>query len=94
MIFRAAHTARDLLLAAQLRSQVTFESEDYATLVALVGAGHGIAIVPASVGMRPPRRIRAIGIRSTVKGAIGLTWSRTRELPEMPKAFRDFTPSA
>lgn len=94
MIFRSAEISRDLLHAAQLTSRVTFESEDYASLIALVRVGYGIAIVPSSVGMRPPRGIKAAYIRSTKIGAIGLTWSRARELPKMPKTFRDFALSA
>jgi LysR family transcriptional activator of glutamate synthase operon len=78
-----------LLRAAGVAPQVSFESQDHATIVGLVAAGLGIAIVPEPmVG-----QFGTVGIRIDSPGArrtIGLTWRARRELSAPAARFRDF----
>jgi LysR family transcriptional activator of glutamate synthase operon len=89
MIFRSAQTARDVLRDALLAKNIIFESDDYATLLGLVAADHGIAIVPADL-QRKFRGVKHVRIRSAPNRTIGVTWARSRPLSEIAHRFCDF----
>ncbi|MGH7717062.1 MAG: LysR family transcriptional regulator, partial [Vulcanimicrobiaceae bacterium] len=89
MIFRSAQTARGSLYDALLGKNVVFESDDYATLVGLVAAGHGIAVVPADFKKRY-HGVKRLRMRSGPKRTIGVTWARSRPLSDETKRFRGF----
>lgn len=70
---------------------VAFEADDVATVRALVGAGLGIAILPAL------HRPAASGTPATLSIAaqdatrpVGLAWIAGRQLPGLAEAFRDW----
>ena len=89
MIFRSAQTARDVLHDELLARNIIFESDDYATLLGLVAAGHGIAIIPADL-QKPYRGVKRVRIRSAPKRTIGVTWARSRPLSEVAQQFCDY----
>ncbi|KAJ1682992.1 hypothetical protein LUZ63_021772 [Rhynchospora breviuscula] len=68
---------------------VSFESQDLATIVGLVGAGLGLAIVPDSIAAAAgvhQIRLTAHAARRT----IGLTWAADRPLSAPAARLRDF----
>jgi LysR family transcriptional activator of glutamate synthase operon len=78
-----------LLLDAGVSPQVAFESEDLTTIVGLVAAGLGVAIVPEAVAGRSDAdavTISGVAARRT----IGLTWRHGRELTPPAERFRTF----
>lgn len=78
-----------LLREAGVAPPVSFESQDLATIVGLVAAGLGVAVVPEAFAGRNG----TVGVDIAAEGArrtIGLTWRSDRELPPPAVAFRDF----
>ncbi|MFM6847692.1 MAG: LysR family transcriptional regulator [Terrabacter sp.] len=78
-----------LLDEAGVDLAVSFESADLATVEGLVGAGLGVAIVPAAFAGQSG----SVGLRITSPGAtrtIGLTWRTDRPLAPPAQAFVDF----
>jgi LysR family transcriptional activator of glutamate synthase operon len=68
---------------------VAFEADDVATLRALVGAGLGVAILPAL--HQPPAPGAPATLAITAKDAtrpVGLAWVAGRQLPALAEAFR------
>jgi LysR family transcriptional regulator, transcription activator of glutamate synthase operon len=68
---------------------VAFEADDVATVRALVGAGLGIAILPALHQPAAPGAPATLAIAA--KGAarpVGLAWIAGRQLPGLAEAFR------
>lgn len=82
-----------LLGDAGVVPDVSFESQDLATIEGLVAAGLGVAIVPEpSAGASG-----TIGIRISADGArrtIGLTWRADRQLSAPAARFRDIVGAA
>lgn len=78
-----------LLRGAGVSPAVSFESQDLATIVGLVAAGLGVAVVPEAFA----GRAGTVGVRIAAEGAqrtIALTWRTDRELPPPAVRFRDF----
>ncbi len=78
-----------LLREAGVAPTVSFESQDLATIVGLVAAGLGVAVVPEAFAGQDG----TIGVAISAEGArrtIGLTWRSDRDLPPPAVAFRDF----
>jgi LysR family transcriptional activator of glutamate synthase operon len=78
-----------LLRGAGVSPAVSFESQDLATIVGLVAAGLGVAVVPEAFA----GRAGTVGLRIAADGAqrtIALTWRGDRELPPPAVRFRDF----
>jgi LysR family transcriptional regulator, transcription activator of glutamate synthase operon len=70
---------------------VAFEADDVATVRALVGAGLGIAILPAlhqPVASGGPATL-AIAAQDAAR-PVGLAWIAGRQLPALAEAFRDW----
>lgn len=68
---------------------ISFESQDLATIVGLVAAGLGVAVVPEAFA----GQAGTIGVRISADAArrtIGLTWRDDRALPPPAARFRDF----
>jgi LysR family transcriptional regulator, transcription activator of glutamate synthase operon len=73
---------------------VAFEADDVATVRALVGAGLGIAILPAQhqpAASGGPATLAIAGQRAT--RPIGLAWIAGRQLPATAEAFRGWLAS-
>ena len=82
-----------LLREAGVSPEVSFESQDLATIEGLVAAGLGIAIVPEPFAGQSG----TIGVRIASAGArrtIGLTWRTDGALPAPAVRFRDFVTSS
>ncbi len=77
--------------AAGIAPRIVFEGDEVATLVGLVGAGFGVALVPKGVeralGAAIPLRVRSPKCTRT----IGVAWCRDRYLSPIAATFRDFT---
>jgi LysR family transcriptional regulator, transcription activator of glutamate synthase operon len=74
---------------------VAFETDDVATVRALVGAGLGIAILPA---LHQPATTEApatlvIAAQDATR-PVGLAWIKGRQLPGLAEAFRDWVISS
>jgi DNA-binding transcriptional LysR family regulator len=75
--------------------EVAFEADDVATVRALVGAGLGIAILPAQ--HRPPASDAPATLAIAGQDAtrpLGLAWIAGRQLPGLAEAFRAWLTSA
>jgi LysR family transcriptional regulator, transcription activator of glutamate synthase operon len=83
----------ELCATAGFTPHVVFEGDDLPTLAALVGAGLGVAIVPAmGADLTAPRPGEPRLVPLADDGAfrdIGLTWSADRRLLPSPVLFRD-----
>lgn len=78
-----------LLREAGVALDISFESQDLATIEGLVAAGLGIAIVPeAMVGPSGTHGIQIIGSPGA-RRAIGLTWRTDRRLPPAAERLRE-----
>ena len=78
----------DLLRAAGVAPAVAFESEDLTTIVGLVAAGLGVAVVPDVVAERAGAD--AVALAGGAVRTIGLTWRLGRELTPPAERFRQF----
>lgn len=77
-----------LLREAGVALEVSFESQDLATIEGLVAAGLGVAIVPeAIVGVSGTHGISILGSPGA-RRAIGLTWRTDRQLPPAAERLR------
>lgn len=75
--------------------EVAFEADDVATVRALVGAGLGVAILPAL--HRPPASDAPATLTIAEQDAtrpLGLAWMAGRQLPGLAEAFRSWLISA
>jgi len=82
-----------LLRDAGVPMQVSFESQDLATIEGLVAAGLGVALVPEPFAGQSG----TVGIPLTAEAArrtIGLTWRTDRPLVPPAARFRDFVRNA
>ncbi len=79
----------ELARAAGFTPRIVFEGDEVATLVGLVGAGFGVALVPKGVesalGVAVPLRVRTPQCART----IGLAWRHDRYATPLVAAFRD-----
>jgi LysR family transcriptional activator of glutamate synthase operon len=78
----------DLLREAGVTPEVSFESQDLATIEGLVAAGLGVAILPEALAGHSG----TIGIPLSTRAArraIGLTWRADRDLAAPAARFRD-----
>lgn len=82
LLFRAAKTSRDALIAmardAEAPVRIALESSSIGTLFALTRAGFGISLVPESL-RDVPAGLRAVPIEATPYRTIGLATLRSRE---------------
>ncbi len=77
-----------LLREAGVALDISFESQDLATIEGLVAAGLGVAIVPeAMVGPSGTQGIQILGSPGA-RRAIGLTWRTDRQLPPAAERLR------
>lgn len=77
-----------LLREAGVALEVSFESQDLATIEGLVAAGLGVAIVPeAIVGVSGTHGVQILGSPGA-RRAIGLTWRTDRQLPPAAERLR------
>jgi LysR family transcriptional regulator, transcription activator of glutamate synthase operon len=77
-----------LLREAGVALEISFESQDLATIEGLVAAGLGVAIVPeAMVGLSGTHGIQIQGSPGA-RRAIGLTWRTDRQLPPAAERLR------
>ena len=68
---------------------ISSEVDDPSSLVGLVAAGHGVAIVtPEHAAFAQVTRIRIS--QNQARREIGVAWSKNRYLSTMTRAFRDF----
>ena len=68
---------------------ISFESQDLATIVGLVAAGLGVAVVPEAFA----GQAGTVGVRigaDAARRTIGLTWRDDRPMPAPAARFRDF----
>lgn len=78
-----------LLREAGVALEVSFESQDLATIEGLVAAGLGVAIVPeAIVGQSGTHGVQIVGSPGA-RRAIGLTWRTDRQLPPAAERLRE-----
>lgn len=78
----------DLLRAAGVSPSIAFESEDLTTIVGLVAAGLGVAVVPDLVAERAGAR--AVPLTGGARRTIGLTWRLDRALTPPAERLRGF----
>jgi DNA-binding transcriptional LysR family regulator len=70
---------------------VAFEADDVATVHALVGAGLGIAVLPAMHRPPAPGTVRTLAIDGQdATRPVGLAWIAGRSLPAMAGTFRSW----
>ena len=75
----------EFCLRAGFVPKIAFEGEEIATLRAIVAAGLGVAIIPATAETGPPE----IRISDPVcRRSIGLLWEPARYQPELTQQFR------
>ena len=81
----------DLCRAAGFSPRVAFEGEDAATARGLVGAGLGVALLPATASLLSEPGIAAVGITAPKAArTVGLAWMADRPVTGPVAAFRDF----
>lgn len=78
----------DLLRAAGVAPSIAFESEDLTTIVGLVAAGLGVAVVPDVVAERAGAD--AVALSGGGRRTIGLTWRLDRPLTPPAERLRRF----
>ena len=77
-----------LLREAGVSPTVAFESEDLTTIVGLVAAGLGVAVVPDVIAERSGAE--AVALEGGARRTIGLTWRSDRELTPPAERLRRF----
>lgn len=91
LIARSAATTRRALVEAARTSgfaaNIVFESDDFATIIGLVEAGHGVALLPEHCAL-PTHASVAIPIRPSPKRTIGVGHSKARPISEAAAAMR------
>jgi LysR family transcriptional activator of glutamate synthase operon len=87
--------SEDLCEAAGFQPRVAFEAEDLPTIEGFVGAGLGVAIVPASghpVGRKDGSPIRWLGLLDQgASRVVGVAWSSQRRLLPAAQRFLEAT---
>lgn len=77
----------ELARQAGFTPNIVFEGDEVSTLVGLVGAGFGVALVPESVAHIRGRAI-PVKLRTGPLRTIGIAWVRNRYLSPAVEAFR------
>ena len=81
----------ELCRAAGFTPQVAFESTDLTTIDRLVGAGLGVAILPAGAVRNPDSGATPVNLEGVnARRDIGLTWRLRGELSPAAARFRAF----
>jgi DNA-binding transcriptional LysR family regulator len=81
----------ELCRAAGFTPQVAFESTDLTTIDRLVGAGLGVAILPAGAVRNPDGGATPVNLEGVdARRDIGLTWRLGRDLSPAAERFRSF----
>lgn len=81
----------DLCRAAGFSPQVAFESTDLTTIDRLVGAGLGVAILPAGAVRNPDSGATPVNLEGVnARRDIGLSWRLRGELSPAAERFRSF----
>ncbi len=78
----------ELCAAAEITPAITFESSELTTITGLAGAGLGVGVVPVE-GSDPHADVVLVPLAGESR-EIGLTWYRSRPLPDAAARFRDF----
>lgn len=78
----------ELCAAADVTPRIAFESSELATVVGLVGAGLGVGVVPVEANS-PSADVATVPLAGESR-EIGLTWLRSRPLPDAAVRFREF----
>ncbi len=86
------HLTDELCASAGFTPRTVYEGDDLQTMIAMVAAGLGVAVVPAmgnDPGRRAPNRATLLALRD-VRAArdIGLAWSAERRLLPAAESFR------
>ena len=93
LMYRRGRSSRDLseTYAAEngFALNVTFESNEFATLTNLAASGYGIAIVPDSLRTSNTHAV-TLPLRPDLRVRMGLFWMKARPLRPMAATFRDF----
>jgi DNA-binding transcriptional LysR family regulator len=83
--------ADDLCAAAGFIPRLAFEGEEVDTVRGLVGAGLGVALLPATAPGRGGRGVVGVPIREPrASRTVGLVWMAGRPSPPPAAAFREF----
>lgn len=81
----------ELCRQAGFTPRIVFEGEQVGTIRGLVGAGFGVALLPAASTPEPDPAVAAIRITAPrAARTVCLTWLADRELTEPAAAFREF----
>jgi DNA-binding transcriptional LysR family regulator len=81
----------ELCRAAGFEPRIAFEGEETATCRGLVGAGLGVALLPALAAIDADPEVAAVRITAPrAARTVGLAWVADRPLPAPVAAFRDF----
>ena len=83
--------ADDLCASAGFAPRIAFEGEEADTVRGLVGAGLGVALLPATAPGRGDRGVVSVPIREPrASRTVGLVWMADRPSPPPAAAFREF----
>jgi DNA-binding transcriptional LysR family regulator len=83
--------ADDLCASAGFAPRIAFEGEEADTVRGLVGAGLGVALLPASGPRRADRGVAGIRLSDPhASRTVGLVWMADRPSPPPAAAFREF----
>lgn len=92
LVLRSAGTTRRALVDAArnlgFAADVVFESDDFATILGLVEAGHGVALLPEHCSLAGSA-LKAVPLRSSPRRIIGVGHSRSRSMTQTAIAVRD-----
>jgi DNA-binding transcriptional LysR family regulator len=93
VLFRAGTGLRTrtdrLCREAGFLPRVAFETGNLDRLLALVSAGLGVSLVPASSAATARHRIRVLGFAPPLTRTVGVVWRADRTLPPAAHAMRD-----
>ncbi|MCP2332279.1 DNA-binding transcriptional regulator, LysR family [Actinoalloteichus cyanogriseus DSM 43889] len=79
----------ELCAAAGFRPRLAFEGQETVTLLGLVAAELGIALVPQADG-GPPAGVVEVPLSPAARRTVGLVWAAGRPLSPAVREFRDF----
>lgn len=83
--------ADDLCASAGFAPRIAFEGEEVDTVRGLVGAGLGVALLPATAPRRGDHGVAGVPIREPrASRTVGLVWMAGRPSPPPAVAFREF----